>query len=49
MILPERVLGRSGVNMTCLGRANLPIMSATCSRSATPSSSDGSLPERRIT
>ena len=43
MILPERVLGRSSVQMMRLGRASLPIRSATCSRISATSSS---LPSR---
>ena len=39
MILPERVLGRSSAQMIRLGRASLPIRSATCSRISSTSSS----------
>ena len=42
MILPERVLGSSGVNMSNLGRAIAPIFTATCSRSSAASASLGS-------
>ena len=41
MILPLRVLGRSSVKMTVLGRAMAPILVATCWRSSSPSSSAG--------
>ena len=44
MILPDRVLGRSGVNIRNLGLAIGPITLATCSRSSSPSSSLGSTP-----
>ncbi len=49
MILPERVLGRSGVNMICFGRAIGPISFATCCRSSLTSASVASLPPRRMT
>ena len=39
MILPERVFGRSAVKMIPCGRAILPILSATCSRSSAATSS----------
>ena len=44
MILPERVLGRSEVKITALGRAILPIFWPTHSRSSPASLSDGSCP-----
>ena len=49
MILPERVLGRSGVNMSWRGRAIGPILRATCWRSSSPRSSLGSMPDFRMT
>ena len=42
MILPLRVLGRSGTTMTALGRAVGPIFLATCWRISSISSGDGS-------
>ncbi len=39
MILPERVFGRSSAQMIRLGRANLPIRTATVSRMPASSSS----------
>ena len=48
MILPERVLGRSSAQMMRLGRANLPIRSATVSRiPSTVSSSPGEIALQR--
>ena len=49
MILPERVFGRSGVNSSMPGRANLPISVATWPSSSWRSSSDSSTPSRGIT
>src|SRR6267378_5125118 len=49
MILPERVLGSSGVNMIVLGRAIDPIFETTCSRSSLESSSLPSFPARSVT
>ena len=39
MIFPERVFGRSSAKWIAFGRASLPILSATCSRSSAASSS----------
>ena len=49
MILPDRVFGRSGVNISDLGFAIGLILWATWSRSSSPSASVGSKPRRRIT
>ena len=49
MILPERVLGRSGVKSRYLGLAIGEMTLPTCSRTSAASSSVGSLPRRRIT
>src|SRR4051794_18551750 len=49
MILPERVLGRSSAQMIRLGRANLPMRLATCSRISSTSSSDSWLLPSSVT
>src|SRR3989442_14361235 len=49
MILPERVLGSSGVNMIVFGRAIEPIFETTCSRSSLDSSSLPSVPAPSVT
>src|SRR5215218_5828550 len=49
MILPLRILGRSGVNMTDLGRAIGPMTFPTCCRSSFPSSGVPSTPDLMMT
>ncbi len=49
MILPDRVFGRSSVNTMLLGRAILPILTETCSRSSAMRSLSPSTPARRVT
>src|SRR5205807_5236821 len=49
MILPLRVLGRSSVKMTVLGRAMGPILAATWARSASPRARSASWPAFRVT
>src|SRR5688572_15671148 len=49
MILPDRVLGSSGVNMIVFGRAIEPILPTTCSRSSFERPSPASLPPRSVT
>ena len=49
MILPERVLGSSGVKTMLAGAANLPITFPTCSRSSLSIAGDPSLPPLSVT